>query len=106
MTAKENDFVPYQESFAIRALGFDLGIITFYEAFRFFRKKYGLVPVIIPTVNVFWTYKVVRCLEGEVEFPPYKDVCAYDYSTYEGAELECLREMIKMVNENIDKEKS
>ena len=70
---------------------------TFSQAFRFFREKYGLVSVVIPTVNMFWTYKVVRSLEGQVEFPPYKDVCAYDYSTYDKAELECLREIIEIV---------
>ena len=72
---------------------------TFSQAFRWFREKHYLYAIIIPTITMHWTFKTTTAVEGMVEVPPYNHVHAIDYSTYEEAELECLRKLIEIVKD-------
>ena len=69
------------------------------QAFRWFREKHYLYAIIIPTITMHWTFKTTTAVEGMVEVPPYNHVHAIDYSTYEEAELECLRKLIEIVKD-------
>ncbi len=121
MNLLEKEFVPYEESVELKELEFDepcfggydmetlklwIGYLndgeqfnreyyypapTFSQAFRWFRDKYNLSGVIIPTVTMYWTFKTMTVVESIIEVPPYKHVDANDYRTYEEAELTCLR---------------
>jgi hypothetical protein len=114
------EFVPYQPSFDMKELGFDEPCFGFYcdegnrvephypcdglnkaplyqQAFRWLLKEHNLYAVIIPTITMYWTFKTMTVVEGMVEVPPYKHVDAYDYTTREEAELECLKKLIEIV---------
>ena len=67
------------------------------QAFRWLLKHHNLYGVIIPTETMNWTFKTMTVVEGIVEVPPYKHVDAYDYNTYEEAELGCLKKLIEIV---------
>ena len=67
------------------------------QAFRWFREKHNLYGIIIPTVTMAWTFKTMTVVIGMVEVPPYSHVDAYDYSSREEAELECLKKLIELV---------
>ena len=114
----EKDFVPYEESLALKELGFDEFCIgnyaddkkhtlftdkgkrgkvdapTFSQAFRWFRDKHNLNPLIafceyaIETENA-WKYTLDN---------PTK-VLMWDgkFNTYEEAELACLKKLIEIV---------
>lgn len=66
-------------------------------AFRWFREKHNLYGIIIPTVTMNWTFKTMTAVIGMVEVPPYSHVDAYDYSSREEAEFECLKKLIELV---------
>ena len=111
----EKEFVPYKQALELKELGFDepcmkmeyhhknphidwhvpneldCPIPLYQQAFRWFRKKYGLVG---------WVYgkRVYRyCIEspiptdGQLNFSPFK--------SYEDAELACLQKLIEIVKE-------
>lgn len=64
------------------------------------RENHHLHPVIIPTVSCAWTFKIVdiQCdPENQIERPPYKEVHAVDYTTYEEALEEALYEMLTQI---------
>jgi len=65
-------------------------------AFRWFREKYNLHAVIIPTITMYWTFKTMTVVEGMVEVPPYNHVDAIDYSTYEQAMDACIDKLIEL----------
>ena len=86
----------------------DLLLVCSQESLNeWFRKKHGYHIVVLPTVNSYWTYKIIRIFcdkdfeneKFEVEQPPYKDVCGKDFETYEDAmsdaQLEVLNNYIK-----------
>lgn len=75
---------------------------------KWLREKYGVHIVIIPTVTSGWTYKTVRViseLDNDViiglksvdSLPPYKEVCADDFSTFEEALEDGIYESLKLI---------
>lgn len=51
---------------------------------KWLRDNYNLHIVIIPTINSYWTFKIVH-LTGTIEVPPYNNVDSTDYNSYEEA---------------------
>lgn len=74
-----------------------LSVPLYQQAFRWFREKHNLYGIIIPTITMDWTFKTTTVVYGMVEVPPYSHVDAYDYSSYEEAELECLKKLIEII---------
>ena len=67
---------------------------------KWLREKYFLHIVLIPTVTGDMTYKIVdiQCdPQHEIERPPYNDVCAYDFTTYEEALENGLQEALELI---------
>jgi hypothetical protein len=126
----EKEFVPAQQSFDLKELGFDepyFGVYyisdhykevvmtgrpyvygknsgiykkynvltpTFSQAFRWFREKYKLQAEVLWRGDMgCFCYKTGKFKQGSHDFS--KD----DYSTYEEAELECLKKLISIVKE-------
>jgi len=96
------EFIPYEQALALKELGFDepcmssrdmnngeglIQIPLYQQAFRWFREEHKLFT----SINVNYCYII------------YKDDELYeesnDYKTYEEAELECLKQLIKIVKE-------
>jgi hypothetical protein len=48
-----------------------------------------------------WTFKTMTVVQGMVEVPPYNHVGAYDYSSREEAELDCLKKLIEIVKQKL-----
>lgn len=76
---------------------------------KWLREKYGVHIVIIPTVTSGWTYKTVRViseLDNDViiglksvdSLSPYKEVCGYDFNTFEEALEDGMQETVKLIN--------
>lgn len=64
------------------------------------RNNHKLHPVVMPTITSYWTFKIldVQCdPENQIERPPYINVDAYDYQTYEEALEVGLIKMIEMI---------
>ena len=67
---------------------------------KWLREKHFLHIVLIPTITGDMTYKIVdiQCNpQYEIERPPYNDVCAYDFTTYEEALEIGLQEALKLI---------
>ena len=125
----EKEFVPYDESLALKELGFDkpcmrgwyknleiwyhpdsdiiLDNPTFSQAFRWFRKKYGLQSYINPELSFSYNnpkYTVIF-IKTTKNFTTYKDDTIWvrenierkRFNSYEEAELECLKKLIEIV---------
>ena len=112
------EFVPYEETLALNKLGFDTEdyfgwynedkiIHNYYptnavptplyqQAFRWFREK-GYHCGIIPRYDEFHYF-----IKDFVNDKEYDDV--YNISSYEEAELACLRKLIDLVNQNKEDE--
>jgi hypothetical protein len=114
----EKDFIPYQEAFALKELGFDEpcfghylmkkfylkkyhkqgdGITlrpTYSQAFRFFREKYGIVGIVKFGTQEF-TYNIYN---NDAIGLLTKDSLDFN-GTYEEAELACLRKLIEIVKQ-------
>ena len=114
------EFVPYEESLALKELGFDsnhyiLSIdtpdgrestkvgqypILYQQAFRWFREKYNLYQDISTFV---WDYDkkqlgfTVRTYLNPLNLDTEKKVHLEVYESYEEAELECLKKLIEIV---------
>lgn len=104
----EKDFAPYEESLELKQLGFDEPCIAthgylelyintddghlkaplYQQAFRFFRDKYGLVMVIKPIDDkrLELGYNITK-----------NGLIIKACTTYEEAELDCLRKLIEIV---------
>lgn len=67
---------------------------TFSQAFRFFRKKYGLCQIVIQNTDKDWTYDIMT-IKGRTSYYQILDVLA----EYEQAELACLQKLIKIVKD-------
>jgi hypothetical protein len=118
----EKEFVPYELAVKLKALGFDEPCFGFYQrgdflkikvlrinlfpriddsclaptfsqAFRWFREK-GYHCGIIPRYDEFHYF-----IKDFVNDKEYDDV--YNISSYEEAELACLRKLIEIVKENL-----
>jgi hypothetical protein len=123
----EKDFAPHQEALELKQLGFDEAISTYYsfpdnelsyvmdghskvsvrrnsqfghavsaptysQAFRFFREKYELF---------FWIEKFHKNETYIFQIPPanFTKIQGH-YTTYEKAEITCLRKLIEIVKQN------
>lgn len=121
----EKEFIPYEKALALKELGFDEPCFAFYnnaeanpyikqdfndelkeiytgdfeaplyqQAFRWFRKKYGkdsLIARCSSTKGYF--FDISWRNKKEI----LKDFQSKDFSTYEEAELECLKKLIEIV---------
>jgi hypothetical protein len=115
----EKDFIPYQEALELKQLGFDeecfrfknnisnvyeekgwfnwnqselfVSIPLYQQAFRFFREKYELF---------FWIEKFHKNETYIFQIPPanFTKIQGH-YTTYEEAELACLRKLIEIVKQ-------
>jgi hypothetical protein len=75
---------------------------------KWLREIHGIHIVIIPTVTSHWTYKTVKVI-SEVDnnvlkglksvdsLPPYKEVCANDFQTYEDALEDGIYKSLKLI---------
>ena len=111
------EFVPYELALKLKQLGFDEPCIAthgylelyintdhghikaplYQQAFRWFREKYNIYAIIIPTITMHWTFKTMTVVEDMVEVPPYNHVDANDYNTHQEAELACLKKLVEIV---------
>jgi hypothetical protein len=114
------EFVPYEQALALKELGFDEQCFSFYDsdgglyesegyykkgynvsdeeviaplyqqAFRWFREKYKVSPIITcySELRNAWKYHIPN--EGGEQ----------GFNTYEEAELACLKKLIEIVKEN------
>ena len=118
----EKEFVPYDESLALKELGFDkpcmrgwyknleiwynpnsdiiLDNPTFSQAFRWFKEKYKLMSCITPCSDgeyIFTLYDLNKCdLEvfvEDIEIMESED----SYEFFEDIELDCLKKLIEIV---------
>jgi hypothetical protein len=115
----EKEFIPYTEALALKELGFDEPCFAWYgsenifeisgnyknsthtigycvsaplyqQAFRWFREKYFTVGYIIPK-NGKYTYHIIsNNIKLEMN----------SFETYEESELECLKELIEIIQTN------
>ncbi len=121
------EFIPYEQALALKELGFDepcfsyyynrelsfgartsygevLEAPTFSQAFRWFRDKYGLDSYVKhlykSTIKVGYYFGIdeYKGIEFQTDLDNY-------YKTYEEAELECLKKLIEIVKENVDKQR-
>jgi hypothetical protein len=114
----EKEFVPYSEALALKELGFDepcmgyrdgggylmiketphcvISAPTFSQAFRWFRENYDLTV----SINRNRKFKPVKRYEVIIDESTYEKINVYGldyYDSYEEAELECLKKLIKIV---------
>jgi hypothetical protein len=116
----KNEFIPYEQALALKELGFDepcfgwwfadeetliieksnkstseniIQALTYSQAFRWFRKKYGLEGVTQRAEDFMW-YKWTIYQYNENGKKYVFDWC--EYETYEKAELECLKKLIEI----------
>ncbi len=122
----EKEFVPYEQALALKELGFDnicfgyydlfnnkivstfnvnnsnteLKAPLFQQTFRWFREKYSLNHFIDSTRNEGnYKYSIYKREKSESVFPYKWNVQYYsniDCTTYEEAELECLKKLIEI----------
>jgi hypothetical protein len=120
----KEQFVTYEQALALKELGFDepcFGVYatkdgyvrksaydengdapTYSQAFRFFREKYNLYQ----DISAFaWNYDKkqlgfsIRTYLNPVNIETERKVYGEVYETYEEAELECLKKLIEIANE-------
>ncbi len=72
------------------------------QAFEWMLVRHSLYGVILPTPQMYWTYKIVNMGSTAIETPPYDNVAPYDYFSIGEAEYFCLEEMINMIKEHND----
>jgi len=76
---------------------------------KWLREEHGVHILIIPTVTADWTHKTIKVLsklDNDVingikkvsDLPPYKEVCGEDFSTYELALEDALKEVLNTIN--------
>ena len=75
---------------------------------KYFREKYSIHILIIPTITANWTYKTIKFI-SEIDddviiglisvdsLPPYTEVCGEDFSTYEDALEDALLKVSKEI---------
>jgi hypothetical protein len=126
------EFIPYEQALALKELGFDepcfymwnidtkelfssnntdingqptnldlIGNVDFtaplyQQAFRWFRENYELHSTLTSISQESWQYHITK--PGESLGTLYDE----DYYTYEEAELDCLRKLIEILNQNKD----
>ena len=118
----EKEFIPYEQALALKELGFDEKCISVYltstkkfypiyrpytnneqtdeilrplyqQAFRWFREKYGYYTDLFVDDDKTFGFMISYFIEiGRGDKPIQRK-----YSTYEEAELECLKKLIEIV---------
>lgn len=117
---EDKEFVPYEEDLALKELGFNEDYLGYYisknleivnyscmpyendilkaplyqQAFRWFRKKYGMKFYIKEDNWNHWCTPMIHIPETN----NYEDICG-SHETYEESELACLRKLIEIVKE-------
>jgi hypothetical protein len=117
------EFVPYKQALALKELGFNEPCFKKYiagclwsnpttpevyknihanssdcltplyqQAFRWFRDKYLLDSIIQPTYSTKYQYRVIK-----TKVQVYGDYMGKEFSSFEEAELECLKKLIELV---------
>jgi len=120
----KKEFAPYEQALALKELGFDelcfgeyyygklkydevsngqtvhtdlTSAPLYQQAFRWFRKKYGLEGVIQQAKDFTWyRWEISQYNEDGKKYV----ADWYEYKTYEEAELECLKKLIEIVKNN------
>ena len=117
----EKEFIPYKQALALKELGFDEPCFGYYtgdtmhfvlrplmlranelesyvvtaplyqQAFRWFRESYKLHSTITSISQESWQWHITKPTE------PLGKLYDEDFYTYEEAELDCLKELIKIV---------
>jgi hypothetical protein len=115
------EFVPYEEALTLKELGFETSCFAVYsehdktrvyeeisiveglkiqaplyqQAFRWFREKYNLYSVCFPQLDE-WIIEIkeLKGFKGNPAVIGYPDL---EYTSYEEAELACLRQLIEIV---------
>lgn len=72
---------------------------TYRQAFQWLLTKLHLYGIILPTITASWTFKTMYVVEGLIEVPRYNYVVGNDYSTFQEAELACLKRLIEFVEQ-------
>ncbi len=121
------EFVPYGLAVKLKELGFNepcfgyrdgighlmiketphggISAPTYSQAFRWFREKYGLCGHIKPENNeddiIAWEYVILTIVDDFAGVANASEVCfttrKSNYTTYEEAELACLKKLIEIV---------
>ena len=118
----ENEFIPFEQALALKELGFDENCLGYFfenklyteqsgdvvkyfksnlnaplyqQAFRWFREKHNLIPN-IPSIYTDETHTEVEFWFWIGNYQEDLDEEVF-YGTYEEAELECLKKLIKIV---------
>jgi hypothetical protein len=119
----QKEFIPYELALELKQLGFDepcFGVYatkdgyvrksaydengdapTYYQAFRWFREKYKLKYCIIPLVC---EQGFSDLYESRIHQEKHSISIIGNYKIYEEAELDCFKEMIKIVKNNYGKQ--
>lgn len=76
--------------------------ITYYDAFKFFREKFGLYTNIMPgiTADKFYWYQITSIPLGHISKISYLESKQEFYATYEQAEYEAIKFLINHLNQN------
>ena len=118
------EFVPYEEALALKELGFEEKCFGFYSPIHDLmicntsgiNEEVGecLAPLFQQAFRWFRNHKDIRNFEVKSSlYPdkynyriqtenPYTQISDMGFSSYEEAELACLRKLIEIVNENKD----
>jgi hypothetical protein len=59
----------------------------------------GIYPLVIPTINAYWTFKIIKTIPVNlIETPPYKNVDASDYQTLSEARTAAIEKANEIYN--------
>jgi hypothetical protein len=61
------------------------------------REEHNMYVIVLPTISMAWTFKIINIGNENIETPPYNNVDAYDYSTYEEALEEGLIKALNLI---------
>jgi len=122
----EKEFIPYEQAFALKELGFDEPCLGYYtgdkmhlvirplmlranelesyvataplyqQAFRWFREKYSLYSHVRESLAFDNTLEFVTQINGSYVNHGIEDKPINRFETYEEAELECLKKLIEI----------
>lgn len=102
------EFIPYEQALELKELGFDIPSISsehghvweneilYQQAFRWFREKYVVDAEIYLQHELghkFYHYLVLQLVRGNIE---WKSKNKIKFTTYEEAELACLKKLIEI----------
>jgi len=107
------EFIPYEEALALKKLGFDEPCYNQYpdcvesipaplyqQAFRWFREEYGLVCGVREVSKGKYSFEIKRW-----EDYSFSSILR-GFDSWAVAELDCLRKLIEIVNQNKDENRT